>query len=356
LSGKPRTFRELLELQSLVVLRLLPLLLLALTVPAAGASAALPDRGTSFYTHDHVTKNDNWHIEVQMSKKTRLSVETLVLYAQKCKATIAEVEVPVTRDGVLAKSGTFTPTAKGAEENSGSYTLTSTFTSSTRLEGSFQITQPGCDSGVKAFVAKRGGDDGHTNHQHSGGKGHANHGAPFPDLSKASVHQRRQGRALWAQSLRSARELFPTYRTARNRGFVRFPRKWQRPLLFHLRSNAYEDDDVLLDARRPESLVYWWPKRGRPVLVAYMFRAPSGPIPARAKNALVWHQHYNRFGKLGATQMTHVWLLDRSEGLKRAMANCLPIAALERSIPRFRYSKPGVYADSAESQPCPTDG
>jgi len=62
-------------------------------------------------------------------------------------------------------------------------------------------------------------------------------------------------------------------------------------VVFHLRRSSYDRDSRIFDARRPESLVYWWPKRGAPVLIGFMFRVPKGPRPAFAGPIPSYHQH-----------------------------------------------------------------
>ena len=47
--------------------------------------------------------------------------------------------------------------------------------------------------------------------------------------------------------------------------------------------------------------------------------------------------------------MTHVWL---TRDLRSALANCMPVAALEKAIPRYRYAPAGRPL-THESQPCP---
>jgi hypothetical protein len=185
-------------------------------------------------------------------------------------------------------------------------------------------------------------------HDHHGGDGrvHARYGTPvgeFPDLDKGSRHARTQARRLWKRSIRSAKRLFPTYRAARRLGYVRYSRKLKRPLVFHLRNYAYDDDGRWLDARRPESLAYWWPRKGSPVLIAYMYRMPPGRWPRYAKPLLGWHAH-----ERGGILMTHVWM---TRSLRTAIANCMPVNALEAANRRYRFEEPRQ-GYSRESHPC----
>jgi hypothetical protein len=97
--------------------------------------------------------------------------------------------------------------------------------------------------------------------------------------------------------------------------------------------------------------VYWWPPDGQPVLVAFMYRMPlrSG-WPRFGRPLLGWHAHV-RGGKLGATLMTHVWMTPE---LRSAIANCMPVAALEAANPAFRFQPSNHYL-SQESVPCLDD-
>ena len=47
--------------------------------------------------------------------------------------------------------------------------------------------------------------------------------------------------------------------------------------------------------------------------------------------------------------MTHVWL---TGDMRSALANCMPVPALEAALPAFRWAAPGQ-GFSKESYPCP---
>lgn len=182
-----------------------------------------------------------------------------------------------------------------------------------------------------------GGDDGHV---------HARYGTPvgsYANLDKGSPRARAQARRLWKRTLRSAKRNFPTYRAARNLGYQRYSRKLKRPLVFHLRNYAYDHDGLDLDADRPESLVYWWPAKGDPVLIAYMYRMAPGAWPTYAKPLLGWHQH-----EMGGSLMTHVWL---TRTLRSGIANCMPVPQLEAANRHYRFAEPRQ-GYSRESHPC----
>jgi plastocyanin len=147
------------------------------------------------------------------------------------------------------------------------------------------------------------------------------------------------------QVRREARR-FRSYEAARAAGFHRRRDLKRRPLgVFHLWHQGYETDGRVMDPRRPESLVWW---RGRaagaePILIAFMLRAPLGAPPTTWGRLPLWHTH----GR-GRDQMTHVWL---TRSLRTALANCLPVHALEAALP-------GLHLEDLSyghhiGQPCP---
>ncbi|HEX8101587.1 MAG TPA: hypothetical protein VF533_03170 [Solirubrobacteraceae bacterium] len=318
----------------------------AAAIPAA-ALAALPGKNTSFEAHDHSTKGKNWHVQVQVGKDPH-AAEFLVVYSEQCDVDIAEENVPIADDGTLTASGT----TKGG----GTWKVDAKFPESDHFTGTAQVVKGSCDTGPLTFDVMEGEEgDGHTDHDHGdaggGGAGghHHNHGPKFPAIDQATAAQRAQAERLRIEVRHSANTRFRTYRAARALNFKRFARKWKRPVIFHLRSSTYDKDKRIFDAKRPESLVYWWPRHGQPILLGFMFRVPTGDRPPFAGPIPIYHQHPNRYGKLGDNQMTHVW---RTGGLKSAWSNCLPVEQLEKALPKFRYEKPRSGVSGPESMPC----
>jgi hypothetical protein len=204
---------------------------------------------------------------------------------------------------------------------------------------------------MAAFVgiaAASGQTFGPGAHEH--GHEHQHVHATYPDVAGASTVDRAKAARLQRDVTYEARVRFPSYAATLRLGYVPFRgRAWRRPLAFHVRRRAYERDGRLLDPARPESLVYWWPRHGEPILVAMMFRLPGGRRPPSAGSIPIFHQHANpETGRIGATTMTHVWL---TPDLRSAFANCLPVVALQRAHPDFRYSTPG-YDQAHETLPC----
>jgi len=172
----------------------------------------------------------------------------------------------------------------------------------------------------------------------------------YPDVASSEPGQREAARRLLERVHRSARQLFPTYDAARRSAYVPSRgRRRLRPLAFHVRHAGHLRDGRQLNARRPEALVYWWPREGRPVLVGMMFRAPTARTPRSGNRMVVWHRHASpATGRMGSTAMTHVWLTD---DLLAAFANCLPVDALERAVSGFRYSE-SPSAQALQALPC----
>ena len=311
-------------------------LVLAL-VFAPAAQAAFPDAGATFMVDNHQTRDKNWHVEVKVSKKRRLLLKTVLVYVQECAATPVATNVKIDLKGRLNLIEQPFDLPKGAK---GTWTVRAQFTSAKTLSGVYRIVTPTCDTGVRTFEAHAAGHQGST---HAAGT----RPGEFPSLASASRKHRSQLRSLWRGTLDAAADLFPFYESARALKFSRYPLKWKRPLLFHLRRDGYAKDKVILDPRRPESLVYWWPKQGSPVLVGFMFRAPLGKPPAFGGNLMAWHSH-TEDGRQGDNQMTHVWL---TGDLRSALANCLPVEQLEARIKAFRFSKPS-HGAGHESRRC----
>ena len=99
--------------------------------------------------------------------------------------------------------------------------------------------------------------------------------AAYPDLAHAAPAQVTQARQLWHGTLSAAPHHFSSWTAAWRAGYTSLGLRPRHPVIYHLRSGAYERDGAALDPRRPESLVYWLPRRGSPVLVGFMYRVPA---------------------------------------------------------------------------------
>jgi len=317
--------------------------LACLVVPA---HAAIPYGGARYVVHDHKTKGKNWHVDARVSKDAR-RIKTLVIYAEHCGGDTAFAEgVEIGPVGDVKNWGPIDP----ERPSKGAYLIEARFADKQTFEGEFWFSKKECEVGPIKFKATTGAD-GHKGHDHGS---HHSVGPAFgtmPDLSEATPRRLRQARRLWEGSKRSARDRFPTYRAARRQGYVRYSTKWKRPVIFHLRHHGYARDRNILDPDNPESLVYYWPVKGDPILVAFMYRGISGRKPPPfAKPLLAWHAHQSTEGGKGASQMSHIWL---TGGLRSALANCLPVRQLEAAIPRFHYADLPTKGAAHESAPCP---
>jgi len=287
----------------------------ALLMTAGVVWAALPPKGATFTFHDHATAGREWHVDLRIHPKDRTKVKTLVLYSELCGETVAEKNVPISDAGVVSASG---PLADG-----GSWAVVAEFKERTTVAGVMRITRPGCDTGALSFPNEITGD-GHADHDHE--EGHE-HGPKYADFRSATRGQRRQAAALHRRVLRRWADV--SFAEAKGMGFRRNPRFEKKLGVFHVYKEAYEEDERILDAKRPESLVFWRQPKGPPVLLGAMFRVAPGKPPAFAGPIPIYHSHSS--GK-PTSQMTHVWLV---EGVKMAWANCLPTEQLHEYNPAF---------------------
>jgi hypothetical protein len=305
----------------------------------AAGKTAYPSPGASYTVHDHETKGKNWHVEVAIVKDRKLVAETIVAYEQACNATAFVNKFKMDLKGRINFDDREFDLPKKAK---GKWSMHARFTSAHEFAGTYRIVTPTCDTGDRVFRAHAGG------HEHGGSNHHSGtRPGEYPALASASTDARDQARDLWRGTLRAAEQLFPFYESALALKFRRYPLKWKKPLLFHLRRDAYAQDKVILDPNRPESLVYWWPKKGDPSLLGFMYRAPLKKTPAFAGRLLAWHSHIED-GRQGDNQMTHVWL---TGDLRSALANCLPVDELEQRIPGFKYTRP-AHGAGHESRRC----
>ena len=78
----------------------------------------------------------------------------------------------------------------------------------------------------------------------------------------------------------------------------------------HFRNRAYVRDGAVLNAARPEGLVYLKLQDGRTVLLGAFFIAPRGQGPQPGGPIAEWHHHNEQ----GATEMMHVWTFGHPDG------------------------------------------
>jgi len=78
----------------------------------------------------------------------------------------------------------------------------------------------------------------------------------------------------------------------------------------HFRNRAFARDGAVLNAARPEGLVYLKLQDGRTVLLGAFFIAPRGQGPQPGGPITEWHHHNEQ----GSTEMMHVWTFGHPDG------------------------------------------
>ena len=301
-------------------------------VGAPGAAAAVPQLKTKFGMDEHGTGGRDWHVELKVGKDPR-AIKQVVLYSQDCGETAYAENVPVTPDGSFVVAH---PLKKG-----GGFRIRGQFIMPRKVSGIYELATEDCSTGERRFSAypPGGGSRGNGSHQASG--------TPlgqYPDLATAPARAIAEVESLRVRTIAAAST--PAFKSwaAVNRRFDPTLETPQRPLIFHMQRVKHFRDGRVLDPYKPESLVYWWPADGPPVLVAFMYRAETVKPPKFGGEIFGWHQHSKT-----SAPMTHVWL---THDLESATANCLPVAALERDRAGFRYA-PSAHGSGPESMPCP---
>ena len=146
-------------------------------------------------------------------------------------------------------------------------------------------------------------------HAHGGGAGHHE----GMDIDTATRDQRAQAGQFLFATTANAQQRFPTFDAARAAGYDFAPRSFEQQKdldYWHVTNHSYLKDKRDLDPARPESLMYWNDKDGRPQLLAAVFRMPTRkPNPAVGGPIIQWHLHPDSKGRPGRYKMTHVWML-----------------------------------------------
>jgi len=317
------------------VRRLGILLAVLVAAGAPAAHAAAPLKGQAYTVHDHATPGDNWHVQVDVNR--RGTAARVVVFSDRCGGNTPFAQhVPIAADGGLKTYRDIVP----GKPDKGTWSFEARFTETPRLDGTFRITTPDCDSGPMVFVAKSGM--------------HIHYGVPwgrYPDLARANRKHLAEAQHIYEQAWKWARR-FRDIDHARELGMFSGPADYvdRRAHVYHLRHLAWTKDKVYFSAKKPESVMYYNGLDGRPVLIGYMFRYPLGKWPPFARPLLGWHAHGSGKWRGVANQMTHVWL---TNDLRSALANCQPVEALEAALPEYEFSpmQPDVIQ---EAQPCPT--
>ena len=315
------------------------LLVAAVALPApSAASAALPVPGDTYRAHDHDTPDDKWHVTMKaLREKQALRV---VVYADRCGGHTPYAKVVPYDGGGNSKTYRF---LDPDNPEKGTWAYDARFTGEDRLEGTFRIVTEDCDTGPMPFVA--------TNTAET----HVSYGTPLgsmPDLASATPRRLRQADWLFREAWRRAKR-FADIEKAKRLGYYSGPSDFaeRRAHVYHLRHLAFTKDEIYFNPKKTESLMYYNGLEGPPVLIGYMFRYKlAGGHPPFARPLLGWHAHGRAVWRGIPNQMTHIWL---TNDLRSALANCMPVEALEASLPAFEFSpmQPDVIA---EARPCPS--
>ena len=312
------------------------LVVVALLAPAS-VQAALPVAGSTYMVHDHQTPGDNWHVQVNVHETRQIM--SVVIHSDRCggHTPFAKV-VPYNGDGVAKTYRPLNPD----KPQKGNWSFEGRFTEDHRLDGTFRVVTPDCDTGPMIFVA------------HNNAHIHISYGTPMgakPDLSLASPKRLQQAQWLYAESWRRAKRFYDRA-DAERRGFFHSPSDFaERPShVYHLRHLAFTKDKVYFNAKKTESLMYYNRADGVPVLIGYMYRYRlAGGHPPFARPLLGWHAHGRGVWRGVPNQMTHIWL---TGDLRSAMANCMPVEELEAALPEFEFT-PMQDDVIQEARPCP---
>ena len=194
--------------------------------------------------------------------------------------------------------------------------------------GTVSRRQGACRSGTRPWTAAHAGAGGHDHHSDPRMR-RGNH-APYPAIELASARNRRRAEALRAATSAHAPR-YATVALAESRGYVADTSitPWYRPGIVHFRKHVTQFWGRLLDARKPQALIFWCPEAGDCQLVAFMYRAERGSRPPTYGGLLGWHRH-----DLGGTWMTHVWL---TGDVTSALAQCAPFNAITAYNPLVSY-------------------
>ena len=210
------------------------------------------------------------------------------------------------------------------------------------------IISAGLTGGASGHGHGAGAEQGHAGdsgrHAHVGG-GEAGHGHTGMNVDTATPQQQAWGRAHLREALLAAKQRFPTLEAARTAGYQFRPRPHaaQKNLTWWHLTNPGTDDRDYINPQRPESLMYWNNPRGKPMLVAFIYRVPrKDPNQPQEPGPLFsWHVHASR-GGLAKRKMVHLWLLD---DIREAFSPEIPLRQLARKYGTPENGGPGAGVD-----------
>jgi hypothetical protein len=279
---------------------------------AAVASATLPPANAHFEVHEHGTSGHDWHVELDVGRN-RNRLKSVVLYLQECGETAFAQNVLIAADGSFNASGALT-------SGPGSWNVQGQFPDGDHAHGTYELTKPGCATGVRPFDAHRAG----AGHHHHGAHQIVGNPAEYPDLTQAGQADVRRAQGLRTATVRASKRL-DTLREARRAGYVTTSASRRRgcPGMHHYRKNGVRFWGRLMNPRAPQSLVFWCSSSNVYVLAAYMYRAPADSTPPTFGNLLQWHRHSDT-----GNWMTHIWIVPDT---RAALASGAPPRRLNSS-------------------------
>ena len=121
--------------------------LVALTVLSPAMAFAVTPRVGQYVMHDHQTRGDGWHIELRVASGTRF-LRQLVMHSERCNETVLTTRVRIRTGAVIASSKPFA-TIDGDE---GQWRLDAQWVAPNQIMGTFHVTTPACDGGVRPFL------------------------------------------------------------------------------------------------------------------------------------------------------------------------------------------------------------
>jgi hypothetical protein len=293
----------------------------ALCLLPAAADAAKPRPKAMLDAHKHNTGGNDWHVQLEVNKQSN-RLTTIVVYSQKCKGTGFTTKLR------MGPGGTFDIVDMPFEDKKGTWTLHGQFDTADRASGTWAVTRGDCTDGGE-FRAQDA-------------TGHFLVGNPYeyaPKSIRGSSLNARRLRALKYHTGQNARK-FDTIAKSRKLGYE-LSTATGCPGMHHSRKHGTAMWGETLDAKAPQSLVYWCDAENNWTLAAFMYRADGKKRPDTFGGMLQWHKH-------GPTAhwMTHVWLV---KDPVEAFATCAPFNAFAREG-QFAYQD--YVIDAQVDAPC----
>jgi hypothetical protein len=295
-------------------------LLAALALVPSAAEAARPRPGAIIEAHRHNTVGRDWHVQVEVNRAgTQLT--SLLVWSQICKATGWVQRVPLSGGNAFSID-------RALPDGQGRFSITGKFVSPDRANGKWSVTAGRCAAGG-SFRAQDA-------------TGHFIIGNPYEYAPLRARGNSRNARALRGLAWRTRHyaQRFDTRAEAVRAGYT--PSDKVCPGINHARKGGTGMWGRVLDARNPQSLVYWCGKNKSFTLAGVMYRAWPKMRPPTYGNLLQWHKHG---ATSTATWMAHVWMVADPVA---AFATCVPFLTFHDKH-MFEYTK---FLAAPGDEPC----